>query len=122
MFNNIVFAYPWILYFLSHSSLDVYLVLFQRKKKEPSITYSSLKIFKSFSPNWKERLRHLPFVLRCIAVGLLIVALARPQSFSSGENIYTEGIDIAMVLDISGSMLAEDFQTQPFGGSKKCNR
>jgi Ca-activated chloride channel family protein len=53
-----------------------------------------------------------------IAIGLLIIALARPQNFSSGENISTEGIDIAMVLDISGSMLAEDLKPNRLEAAK----
>ena len=60
------------------------------------------------------------FRLYCgsLAVALLIIALARPQNFSSGENIYTEGIDIAMVLDISGSMLAEDLKPNRIEAAK----
>ena len=54
-----------------------------------------------------------------LAVALLIIALARPQSFQSGENIYSEGIDIAMVLDISGSMLAEDLKPNRLEAAKK---
>lgn len=118
MFSNVTFAYPWVLYFLGLVPLMLIWYWFKGKRKEPSINYSSLKIFKSLPPNWKERLRHLPFILRCLAVGLLIIALARPQSFSSGENIYTEGIDIAMVLDISGSMLAEDFKPNRLEAAK----
>ena len=118
MFKDITFAYPWVLYSLTILPLMFIWYWFRGRKKEPSINYSSLKIFKSISPNWKERLRHLPFIFRCIAVGLLIVALARPQSFSSGENLYTEGIDIAMVLDISGSMLAEDFKPNRLDAAK----
>lgn len=118
MFNNISFAYPWVLYFLSLIPLMFIWYWFKGKRKEPAINYSSIKMFKSLAPNWKEKLRHLPFILRCIAVGLLIIALARPQSFSSGENMYTEGIDIAMILDISGSMLAEDFRPNRLEAAK----
>lgn len=78
--------------------------------KQPSMTYSSLIIFHGIPPSWKEKFRHLPIVLRSSAVALLIVALARPQSFSSGENVTTEGIDIVIALDISGSMISEDFK------------
>ncbi len=74
------------------------------------MTYSSLIIFHGIPPSWKEKFRHLPIVLRSSAVALLIVALARPQSFSSGENVTTEGIDIVIALDISGSMISEDFK------------
>jgi len=84
----------------------------------PDITFSSLKIFNEIKPTIKEKLVHLPFVLRLIAVALLIIALARPQSFATGENVYTEGIDIAVVLDISGSMLAEDFKPNRLEAAK----
>lgn len=53
---------------------------------------------------------HLPFYLRLAALGCLVVALARPQLGYSWEESLTEGIDIQVVLDISGSMAAEDFR------------
>lgn len=118
MFKDITFAYPWVLYLLVLIPIMLLWYWFRGRRKEPSINYSSLKIFQSVNANWKERLRHLPFILRCLAVGLLIIALARPQSFSSGQNIFTEGIEIAMVLDISGSMLAEDFKPNRLEAAK----
>jgi len=89
-----------------------------KDKISPNVTYSSVKMFGSVPKSLKERLIHFPPVLRVLAVALLIVAFARPQSFSSGENVYTEGIDIAMVLDISGSMLAEDFKPNRLEAAK----
>lgn len=53
---------------------------------------------------------HLPFALRLVALACLLVALARPQLGFAREQNLTEGIDIQIVLDISGSMAAEDFQ------------
>ena len=55
-------------------------------------------------------LRHLPFVLRCAAFALLIVALARPQDVERGSKSNTQGIDIMLALDVSTSMLAMDFR------------
>ena len=119
MFNGITFAYPWMLYFLILvPALPVWYWL-QGKKKQPSIKYSSLKIFGDIPASWRERFRHAPIVLRTIAVFLLIVALARPQSFNSGQNIYTEGIDIAIVLDTSTSMLAEDLKPNRIDAAKE---
>jgi len=66
----------------------------------------------------KERLRHLPFILRLIVLAIVIIALARPQSTSKGQNVYSEGIDIVLALDISGSMLAEDFQPNRIEAAK----
>src|SRR5690606_2527920 len=66
----------------------------------------------------RERLKHVPVVLRLIALSALIIALARPQDFSSGQNVTAEGIDIALVLDVSGSMLAEDFKPNRMEAAK----
>lgn len=54
--------------------------------------------------------RHLPFILRCGAVALLIIALARPQDSEQGSRTSTEGIDIVLAMDVSSSMLAQDFR------------
>ena len=118
MFNGITFAYPWVLYFLIIIPLMIAWYFFRGMKVQSSVTYSSINIFKDVPATFRERLRHIPFAVRLIAIGLLIVALARPQSFTSGENVTTEGIDISMVLDISGSMLAEDFKPNRLEAAK----
>jgi Ca-activated chloride channel homolog len=119
LFNNIFFAYPWFLYFLAVIPILALWYWFRGRKLESSITYSSLNPFNTLPVSWRERLKHFPVALRFLALALLIVALARPQSFSSGEDIYAEGIDIAVVLDISGSMLAEDFKPNRLEAAKK---
>jgi len=81
----------------------------RRKQMVTMIRYSSLRAFEQTPHTFRERLRHVPLMLRLLLLGALIIALARPQSVSSRENISTEGIDIVLILDISGSMLAEDF-------------
>jgi len=81
----------------------------RRKTMVTTIRYSSLRSFQRAPHTAREHLRHLPTALRLLFLGALIIALARPQSVSSTENVSTEGIDIVLVLDISGSMLAEDF-------------
>lgn len=118
MFNGITFAYPWVLYFLLIIPLIIAWYIFRGMKVQSSVKYSSVKIFKDVPATFRERLRHIPFTVRLIAIGLLIVALARPQSFTSGENVTTEGIDISMVLDISGSMLAEDLKPNRLEAAK----
>ncbi len=67
----------------------------------------------------KYYLRHLPIVLRSLAVVLIAVALARPQSAQHNSNSTTEGIDIVMSLDVSGSMLARDFTPDRLGAAKE---
>ena len=118
MFNGITFAYPWVLYFLLIIPLMIAWYILRGMKVQTSVKYSSLNIFKDIPSTLREKLRHIPFAVRVLAIGLLIIALARPQSFSSGENVTTEGIDIAMVLDISGSMLAEDLKPNRLEAAK----
>jgi len=91
---------------------------FRQKYRESDVRFSSLTPFSEVSSTRKERARHLPFILRMAALTLLIFALARPQSTSHGENVYSEGIDIVLALDISGSMLAEDFHPNRIEAAK----
>lgn len=119
MFNNVEFAYPWILYFLFIIPFMAYWYWKKNRERTPDVVYSSIKVFKDIKPTLREKLRHLPAVLRILGVALLIIALARPQSYLSGEDIYTEGIDIVMLLDISGSMLAEDFKPNRLEAAKQ---
>lgn len=118
MFTNVTFAYPWVLYFLSIIPLLIVWYIWQGRKKQSAISYSSIKIFEKMPSTTRVRLRHLPFILRMMALGFLIIALARPQNFTAGQNVNAEGIDISMVLDISGSMLAEDFKPNRLEAAK----
>ncbi len=115
---NISFANPQLLYGLAVIPLLVIWYVRRRNVATSDIRYSTLLPFMKIQPTLKERLRHMPFVLRMLVLALLIVALARPRTSSQGENIYTEGIDIAMVIDISGSMLAEDLKPNRIEAAK----
>ncbi len=64
------------------------------------------------APSWRIRTRLLPDVLRMLAWGALVIALARPQTGSAREILRGQGIDIVLALDISGSMAALDFEPQ----------
>lgn len=74
--------------------------------------------FSGLKPGLKVLSRHSLLTLRMFALALLIIVLARPQSSSSWQNITTEGIDIILALDVSGSMLAEDFKPNRLEASK----
>jgi Ca-activated chloride channel family protein len=119
MFKDITFAYPWMFWFLAIVPIMLAWYWYIGKKKQPAITYSSLTVMNKVPRTWKEKLRDVPVLFRALGVGLLIVALARPQTFNSGENMFAQGIDIAMLLDISGSMLAEDLKPNRVGEAKK---
>jgi Ca-activated chloride channel family protein len=92
------------------------------RKRQPTLRYSSLLGFAQAPRSWKTRMKDAPVVLRSLALSALIVALARPQSSSSSQNITTEGIDIVMALDISASMLAEDLKPNRIEAAKKVAR
>jgi Ca-activated chloride channel family protein len=92
--------------------------LWRRGRRAPALQYSTLLPFARSRPTLRERLVHFPFLLRLIALSLLIVAVARPRTTSQGEDVTTEGIDIVLVLDISGSMLAEDFRPNRIEAAK----
>lgn len=81
-----------------------------RGRASAKIIYSDIRLLKNVKPSLKQRLRPALFLLRLLAVTLIILALARPQSSHKEEEITTEGIDIVLTMDVSTSMLAEDFR------------
>ncbi len=118
MISDITFANPELLLFLLLVPALAVWYYYRLHAKESDVRYSTLQPFAMIKYSMKERLRHLPFILRLIALALIIIALARPQSTSKGQNVYSEGIDIVLALDISGSMLAEDFQPNRIEAAK----
>lgn len=83
----------------------------QRSQKSlATLRYSTLGIVKKVNPSAKRRLRHALFVMRALVVALLIIVIARPQSGQKESEVTTEGVDIILAMDISSSMLAEDFK------------
>lgn len=117
-YQQIVFAYPYLLWLLMLLPLLIVWYLFKNKTASSSITISTLRIYKRHGGS-KTVIRHLPFVLRLLAIALLIVAIARPQTRSNEERIEGEGIDIVLCMDVSGSMLAEDFAPNRMEAMKK---
>jgi len=108
--NNIIFAKPeWFYLLLGLIPIIVWYVLRQKKSKA-SIQISTIAPLKKTPVTWKHALRHLAFVLQMGVLSLIITCLARPQSSDNWQNQTVEGIDIMIALDLSGSMLARDFQ------------
>ncbi len=87
----------------------VLLWLQYRRKQEAAFTFSSLSLVKDFARSWKMRFSFIPSLLRVLALLLVVVALAGPRQVLEESQITTEGIDIVLSLDCSGSMAAEDF-------------
>ena len=118
MFNDITFAYYPFLLFLLAIPLLIAWYIWKYKERRAEIRYSNTAFLKDVKKPLRVRLVHLPFTLRMAAMALLIIALARPQSSSKLEEISVEGIDIMIALDISGSMLAEDFKPNRLEAAK----
>ena len=114
-----IFANPNYLYLLLLLIPLIGWYIWKMRKNQASLQVSSSMAFEApKTTTIKVYLRHLPFVLRMIAVALIIVVLARPQSTDNWQNSTTEGIDIMMVLDISTSMLAEDLKPNRLEAAK----
>jgi Ca-activated chloride channel homolog len=119
MFERITqFANPGYLWLLLLIPALVAWHFWRAKKGVASIRHASLTLVDGLPAGWRIRLRHAPFFIRMAAFALLIVAFARPQTSARGENVFREGIDITMALDISGSMLAEDFRPNRLEAAK----
>ena len=93
--------------------------IWKQKTMNASSQISSFRGFSDIRKSKKIYFRHLPFVLRLLALAVLITAIARPQSFNKLRKSSTEGIDIMISLDISTSMLAMDFKPNRMEAAKE---
>ncbi|SHL83755.1 Ca-activated chloride channel family protein [Chitinophaga jiangningensis] len=116
--KNIEFAHPAFFWLLLLVPVMVYWYISRRKKQQGVMMLSSLQGLKGFPVSWKVRFRPLLLVFRLLAFTALVAALARPQTSNTSENIDSEGIDIVMAIDISGSMLAQDLQPNRLEAAK----
>lgn len=114
------FEYPKLLWLLA---VPVLLILFyiyrELTGKIPCFTVSTIVPWSAKGSGIKRYTRHIPFVLRIIAISAMVVAIARPRSSSVYERIDTEGIDIILALDVSTSMLARDFTPDRINAAKE---
>lgn len=110
MFENIEFLNKELFWFLLLIPIAIVWYVFKHNKQTAELKISSIKGFKNSSSFW-SKLRHLLFVFRLLALGLLITALARPRTVDvSTKTKTTRGIDIVMSIDVSASMLAKDLR------------
>ncbi len=103
-------------------ALPVLLVIWyvlRHRERTADIRFVHAEFAKGIRKSLRVRLRHLPFALRILALSLVILALARPQSSTGMHEESIEGIDIMIALDISGSMLAEDFEPNRMEAAKE---
>lgn len=114
----IKFAQPWFLILLSVVPLLVAWYIWRQSRNNPSLTVSSSEQVNLFRRSFRHSLRHIVFAFRLVILILLILILARPQSTDRWQDVTTEGIDIMLAVDISGSMLARDFRPDRIEAAK----
>jgi len=119
MIANIEFANPEFFYLLLIIPIIILWYILKHRNRTPALTISTSEGLEILNKTFKQRLLHLPLLLRVLILILLVVVLARPQTSSSSRSVKTEGIDIVMSLDISTSMLAEDFKPNRLEAAKK---
>lgn len=93
--------------------------IYNNRKIIPAMIFPGYSRLNEIPLTTKERLRHLPFILRLISFAFIIIALARPQSSKSWQSVTTEGIDIIIAQDVSPSMLARDLKPNRMEAAKK---
>ena len=118
--SDLVFQSPWLLLLLPAAVVPAVLpYLWKRRMGSITMSYADTGLL----PNTRKslRLRLVPFVsmLRYLALALVIVAAARPQLADAREVIRGEGVDIAIALDVSGSMGETDFEPHRLGAAKE---
>lgn len=104
----IQFASAWVLAFLL--LLPVWWII-RRRRRPPGIVFSRVPVL-ARGPKAGRATTLMLFVLRNLLLASTIVALSRPRSGAHAENVTSEGINIVLAIDLSSSMLAQDFQPQ----------
>lgn len=113
------FEYPKLLWLLVIPALlTVHYIYIELSGRRPHLRVSDIRFWKAGGHNVMELVRHLPALLRIVALSMVIIAIARPRSSSKMEKVDTEGIDIVMAMDVSTSMLARDFTPDRISAAK----
>lgn len=117
--NNITFVHPTILWLLLLVPLMVVWYVLRYRRQKPAMHYSTASLLADAKPSLRQRLYPILFILRCVVVGSIIIAIAHPQSQLSRQEMKVEGIDIVIAMDVSGSMKALDFKPDRLEAAKK---
>lgn len=117
-FNNIEFVNKEFFWLLLLIPVFIFWYWWRRRKNFAELKLPTIAAVKNISSSARVKLQPIVFVLRILAFALLVMAMARPQSSLNEENITTEGIDIVLAIDVSTSMLAEDFKPNRIEAAK----
>ena len=118
LLNNISFENTELFFLLLFPIAHLIWFLFINKNTNRVFSFSNTS-FISSKKNIKEKLVNLPYILQLLCISFIIISLARPQTTNSWEESKTQGIDIILALDISGSMLAKDLKPNRLEASKE---
>ncbi len=110
------FASPWALFLLL--LLPLFAILHGRFGGAPAVTYSSTKAFREIGRRTRSKGGMFSRLLLYCSISLMVLALARPRSANDQSEVTASGIDIMLAIDVSRSMLAEDFTV----GNQRTNR
>jgi Ca-activated chloride channel family protein len=119
-FKSITFAHPEMFWLMAVIPVLVTYYVFRHNYNTAEVILPSPFMHgQQPKTSYKNYLRHVLFGLRMLVVALLITIIAKPQSSLSWKNITTEGIDIVVAQDISGSMLSKDFNPNRIEAAKR---
>ena len=113
------FEYPALLWLLLLLFPIVAIYIYREYKGlRPWLKVSTIMPLSTKGGGIRRALRHIPFILTCVAIAAMVLAIARPRSSSTFEHVDTDGIDIILALDVSTSMLARDFTPDRINAAK----
>jgi len=113
------FASPGYLFLLIAIVPAIAFYIWKLRKAHATLQVPSISPFAQLPTSWKEYLRHLNFLLLLGAYSMVVLVMARPQSSDSWSQSNTEGIDIVMSLDVSGSMETPDLKPNRLEAAKE---
>ncbi len=116
--NNIVFENGWFLWFMLIIPMLLAYYIYRQARFNAPVKLSTAGFVDGRRKTFRHYLRHLIFALRLVTIALVIIVIARPQNIDRWQSSTTEGIDIILALDVSGSMLARDFSPDRLEASK----
>lgn len=117
-FHTIQFGKPAAFFLLLLIPLLIGWYIYKGVSSQASFKISSLKSVEGLN-SWKSLLLHVPMILRLLAIGCIIIALARPQLKTDEQRAEGDAVDIVLCIDVSGSMTAQDFTPNRLGAAKK---
>lgn len=115
-FDDITFGQPWFFALFAIVPLLIFWYAVKNNKQQGAIIISDTGA--GGLSSWKNTFRHLPFVVRLLALSCIIIALAKPQTKYELQQTDGEGVDIMLCIDVSGSMTAQDFQPNRLEAAK----